>query len=90
MQLLGEGDITGAAKKAYSYISPSQIRAEGMSDAVAQVKARFPGLTDTQILSAPKDSIVGKMITDLSPGVIGQYGPMVALNSQNLLRHHKA
>lgn len=74
--LLGQGRYMDAAKRAYSYISPSEIQRQGIGDALKTVQQQFPGATPEQIINAAPGSVLNTAYQNALPGLMATYGPM--------------
>ena len=74
--LLGQGKYMDAAKRAYGYISPSEIQRQGMGDALKEVQKQFPGVTPDQIINAAPGSVLNTAYQNALPGFMATYGPM--------------
>ena len=72
--------FTDKIKSGYNeYFSPSNIQAQGATDALSTVKAQFPGVTTEQIMNAPASSALGKAYASAMPGIFSTYAPITAL-----------
>ena len=60
-------------------ISPSGIQEAGRAEAMSKTLAQNPGVTASQVLNAPANSILGKAYAANMPGILSTYGPMAAV-----------
>ena len=60
-------------------ISPSGIQEAGREGAMNKTLAQFPSATETQVLNAPVDSVLGKAYASNMPGILSTYGPITAV-----------